>query len=70
MQPGFDETFPNLWNGFGLTSSPEAALRSIVSGVSIAERAVADSVRCSAREWNRDMVPTASMSHGISGLTS
>ena len=62
--------FPNLWKGFDLTSSPEAALCSLVSGVSIAELAVADSVRCGTREWNRDMVPTASMSHGISGWTS
>ena len=60
---------PNLWNGCGLTSSPEAALLSLAFGVSIAELAVADSVRCGTREWNRDMVPTASMSHGISGLT-
>ena len=62
--------FPNLWNGCGLTSSPEAAMLSLASGVSISQLAVADSVRCGTREWNRDMLPTASMSHGILGSTS
>ena len=54
-----------LWKGFGLTSLPEAARYSLVPGASIAEPAVADSVRCSTREWNWDTVPIVSRSHGI-----